>query len=153
MTPMQISGMIDRIAGMYPTANFAKKTMAATWSQDEFLLAQPVEDVRRVLPLVETHGKIPSLPEMKTLLRMLYKREQPENPVAECCQCGGSGFWDGVRVTDAEMFEGKWVKLGTVISERFTVTRNGMVYNEVRKCSKCNVITNSGYGSDMVYNN
>ena len=138
MTPLQIEGMIDRVVGMYPTAQVGRNTMKNTWTQDKFLLEQSVEDVRRVLPLIEAHNRIPSLPEIKTLLRMLYKNDQVNSVGDECClQCGGCGWVNGFTVSDAEMLNGKWIKLGVILTERFVERFCDRQYTVVKRCQIC----------------
>lgn len=98
MTPAQIEGMIDRICGMYATHNVGRNSMKGAWTQDDFLLDVPVETGRDVLPLVEAHGKIPSLPEIKNMIRRVMRHDGGVAGVTNpnCTICGGSGWDSGV---------------------------------------------------------
>lgn len=99
MTPAQIEGMIDRICGIYPTSNVYRKGMRSTWSLDEFLLTVDVEDGRKVMDLVELHGKIPSLPEIKQMLRTMWNKDAVHQPIVVKCEiCANSGWDTGIRL-------------------------------------------------------
>lgn len=106
MTPAQIEGMIDRICGMYAAHNVSRNSMKGAWSQDELLLDCPVEKGREVLALVEQHGKIPSLPEIKSMIRRIMSQSGGGAGLvrSDCSMCGGSGWWDGITTENPEGF-------------------------------------------------
>lgn len=97
MTPAQIEGMIDRIVGVFPAHNVSRNTMKATWGQDLYLLSIDVDDARKVMPLVEEHGKIPSLPEIKRMFSQLFNKNRKVEFKA-CDICNGDGWDTGLRV-------------------------------------------------------
>jgi hypothetical protein len=113
VTPAQIEGMIDRICGIYATQNVSRNSMKGAWSQDEFLLGIPVERGREVLVLVEAHGKIPSLPEIKQMFhRILRSSGGVAGVTKENCQmCGGSGWHSGVSEGNDDGFR-EWFEQG-----------------------------------------
>jgi hypothetical protein len=98
MTPLQIEGMIDRICGMYASHNVNKQGMRQAWTQDEFLLSCSLEKAREVIPLVEEHRKIPSLPEIKQMMHRVVQQGNQLSGVADqnCLICCGSGWDAGV---------------------------------------------------------
>jgi len=118
VTPAQIEGMIDRICGMYATHNVGRNSMKGAWTQDDFLLDVPVETGRDVLPLVEAHGKIPSLPEIKNLIRRVMRHDGGVAGVTNpnCTICGGSGWDCGVT---ADNYEG-YTRIEKGITYRFS---------------------------------
>jgi hypothetical protein len=105
MTPAQIEGMIDRICGMYAAHNVSRNSMKGAWTQDDLLLDCPVEKGREVLALVEQHGKIPSLPEIKSMIHRIMRDGIEGGAVRkDCTMCGGSGWWDGITNENPDGF-------------------------------------------------
>lgn len=105
MTPAQIEGMVDRICGMYAAHNVSRNSMKGAWTQDDLLLDCPVEKGREVLALVEQHGKIPSLPEIKSMIHRIMRDGSESGTVrSDCRKCGGSGWWDGITDEDPKGF-------------------------------------------------
>lgn len=104
MTPAQIEGMIDRICGMYAAHNVSRNSMKGAWTQDDLLLDCPVEKGREVLALVEQHGKIPSLPEIKSMIHRIMRSGDAGSISKDCKLCGGSGWWDGVTDENPDGF-------------------------------------------------
>lgn len=104
MTPAQIEGMIDRICGMYAAHNVSRNSMKGAWSQDDFLLDCPVEKGREVLALVEQHGKIPSLPEIKQMMHRVMRADAGIAGVTKpnCHICGGSGWDSGISADNPD---------------------------------------------------
>lgn len=122
MTPMQIDQMIDKICGMFPTVPVPRNGMKAAWGADHFLQTVTVEQGREVMSLVEKHNTVPSLPEIKTMLRSIIKKQQDDKPVCEICN--GTGWDDGMRIVD-----------GVIVHERYTsLDMRGNVCTTVRKC-------------------
>lgn len=113
MTPAQIEGMIDRICGIYASHNVSRNSMKGAWSQDDFLLSVPVDRGREVLALVEMHGKIPSLPEIKSMFHRLMRSQQGVAGVTrpDCHICGGSGWDSGVSPDNPEGYR-EWFEHG-----------------------------------------
>jgi hypothetical protein len=124
--------MIDRICGIYPAHQVSRNTMKATWGQDTYLLSADVEDARRVMPLVEEFGKIPSLPEMKRLFGRLFN-ENLKLEASECTDCDSTGWDTGMRTT----FKGGVYE---IIHDYYTEASLGRTYTVVRPCQRCNVI-------------
>lgn len=102
--------------------------MKATWGQDTYLLSVDVDDARRVIDLVERHGRIPSLPEMKQLFSQLFNQNRKVE-FAACDICNGDGWDSGLRLGYDD--NGNSV----VTQERYTETENGITYNVVRRCA------------------
>lgn len=122
MTPMQIDQMIDKICGMFPTVPVPRNGMKAAWGADNFLQTVTVEQGREVMALVEKHNTVPSLPEVKTMLRSIVKKQQDDKPVCEICN--GTGWDDGMRIED-----------GLIVHERYTsLDMRGNVCTTVTKC-------------------
>ena len=122
MTPLQIDQMIDKICGMFPTVPVPRNGMKAAWGADNFLHTVTVEQGREVMALVEKHNTVPSLPELKIMLRSIVKKHDNEKPV--CDICNGTGWDDGMRIVD-----------GVVLHERFTsLDMRGNVCTTVTKC-------------------
>lgn len=99
MSPAQIDGMIDQIIGIYPTANVSRNAMKAAWSKDEMLLNMDVNDARFVIPMVEKHDKIPSLPEIKRMF-MSLRKAVVETISDECVLCDSTGWDSGILYDD-----------------------------------------------------
>ena len=130
MTPTQIEGMIDRIVGIFPTHNVSRNTMKSTWALDDLLLSVDVDDARKVISLVEAHGKIPSLPEMKQLFRRMWDANAIHQKVeVRCDVCHDTGWDDGFR--EAQEIMGQY----KVTQERYTETHWGMTYTVVHPCA------------------
>lgn len=130
MTPAQIEGMIDRIAGIFPSSNFSRNAMKSTWSMDDFLLTVDVEDARKVMDLVEIHGKIPSLPEIKQLLRTMWDKGAVYQKIEiKCDVCRNTGWDDGFRETEEIMGQFR------VTQERYTEVHWGNTYTVVYPCA------------------
>lgn len=130
MTPSQIEGMIDRIVGIFPSHQVSRNTMKSTWSLDDFLLSVDVEDGRKVISLVEAHGKIPSLPEMKQLFRRMWDVNAIHQKITVRCDvCRNTGWDDGFRETEEIM--GQYA----VTQERYTETHFGVTYTVVQPCA------------------
>ena len=122
MTPLQIDQMIDKICGMFPTVPVPRNGMKAAWGADNFLHTVTVEQGREVMALVEKHNTVPSLPELKIMLRSIVKNHDNEKPV--CDICNGTGWDDGMRIVN-----------GVVLHERFTsLDMRGNVCTTVTKC-------------------
>ena len=122
MTPTQIDSMIDKICGMYPTTPVPRNGMKSVWREDELLLSIDVKQGREIMGLVEKHNTIPSLPEVKNMVRTIVK--QAVDSVSICSICNGTGWDDGLRIED-----------GIVLHERFTsVDICGNVCTTVKKC-------------------
>lgn len=94
MTPTQIESMIDRICAMYPTVPVPKNGMKNLWKEDALLLAVDVKQGRAVMPLVERHGTVPSLPDLKRMFRTLMDDGKTKQV---CAECGGTGWISGVQ--------------------------------------------------------
>ncbi len=124
MTPAQIEGMIDRIVGVFPAHNVSRNTMKATWGQDTYLLSIDVDDARKVMPLVEEFGKIPSLPEIKRMFSQLFNANRKIEFKA-CDICHGDGWDTGLRVGAN----------GVILQDYYTETENGNTYTVVRRCA------------------
>lgn len=87
--------------------------MKGAWSQDDFLLGVPVERGRDVLTLVEEHGKIPSLPEIKRMFHRLMRSNSGVAGVTNpnCSTCRGSGWDSGIREGNDEGYT-EWFEQG-----------------------------------------
>jgi hypothetical protein len=122
MTPIQIDSMIDKICGMYPTTPVPRNGMKALWREDALLLSIDVQQGREVMKLVEKHNTIPSLPEIKGMVRTLLKDSVGSVPT--CTICNGTGWDDGMRIED-----------GIVIHDLYTVVDvRGKVCTTVIRC-------------------
>tara|TARA_R110000868_G_scaffold183925_2_gene425290 strand:- start:124 stop:504 length:381 start_codon:yes stop_codon:yes gene_type:complete len=122
VTPIQIDSMIDRICGMYPTTPVPRNGMKALWREDALLLSIDVKQGREVMGLIERHNAIPSLPEIKGMVRTLLKEVVESLP--NCEICNGTGWDDGLRIAD-----------GVILHERFTsIDMRGNVCTTVTKC-------------------
>ena len=122
MTPLQIDQMIDKICGMFPTVPVPRNGMKAAWGADNFLHTVTVEQGREVMALVEKHNTVPSLPELKVMLRSIMKKHDDEKPMCEICN--GTGWDDGMRIVD-----------GIVLHERYTsLDMRGNICTTVTKC-------------------
>ena len=128
MTPAQIEGMIDRIVGIFPAHNVSRNTMKSTWGQDLYLLSIDVDDARKVMPLVEQHGKIPSLPEMKRMFSEMFNKNS-KITFTGCDICNGDGWDTGLRVEERE-------GVGVVVQDLFTETdEEGVTRTVVKRCA------------------
>ena len=122
MTPIQIDSMIDKICGMYPTTPVPRNGMKALWREDALLLSIDVQQGREVMKLVEKHNTIPSLPEIKGMVRTLLK--DSVGSVPPCTICNGTGWDDGMRIED-----------GIVVHDLYTVVDvRGKVCTTVIRC-------------------
>lgn len=122
MTPIQIDSMIDRICGMYPTTPVPRNGMKALWREDALLLSVDVKQGREVMVLVEKHNTIPSLPEIKSMVRTILK--ETVGSVPPCTICNGTGWDDGMRIED-----------GVVVHDLYTVVDvRGKVCTTVIRC-------------------
>lgn len=122
MTPIQIDSMIDKICGMYPTTPVPRNGMKALWREDALLLSIDVQQGREVMKLVEKHNTIPSLPEIKGMVRTLLK--DSVGSVPPCTICNGTGWDDGMRIED-----------GVVVHDLYTVVDvRGKVCTTVIRC-------------------
>ena len=122
MTPIQIDSMIDRICGMYPTTPVPRNGMKALWREDALLLSIDVKQGREVMGLIEKHNAIPSLPEIKGMVRTLLK-EVVEGSLP-CEICNGTGWDDGLRIED-----------GVIVHDLYTVVDvRGKVCTTVTRC-------------------
>ena len=122
MTPIQIDSMIDKICGMYPTTPVPRNGMKALWREDALLLSIDVKQGREVMVLVEKHNTIPSLPEIKSMVRTIMK--ETVGSVPPCTVCNGTGWDDGLRIED-----------GFVVHDLYTVVDvRGKVCTTVIRC-------------------
>ena len=122
MTPIQIDSMIDRICGMYPTTPVPRNGMKALWREDALLLSIDVKQGRELMALVEKHNTIPSLPEIKGMVRTLLK--ESVGIVPPCMICNGTGWDDGSRIED-----------GIVVHDLYTIVDvRGKVCTTVVRC-------------------
>ena len=72
--------------------------------------------------LVEKHNTIPSLPEVKGMVRTILKESVASVPT--CMICNGTGWDDGMRIEN-----------GVIVHERFTsVDMRGNVCTTVTRC-------------------
>lgn len=128
MKPMQIEGMIDRIVGIFPAHNVSRNAMKSTWSQDDYLLDVDVNLARQVIPLVEAHGRIPSLPEIKQMFRQLMQTHRVSEEAVTCAVCDSTGWDNGRRIerTANGSYE--------ITHEFATETHLGNTYTVVRPC-------------------
>lgn len=127
MTPSQIEGMIDRIVGIFPAHNVSRNTMKATWGQDTYLLSLDVDDARKVIDLVEQHGRIPSLPEIKAMFGQLFNANRKVVFTA-CDICDGNGWDTGWRITQLTDVE-------SLHASFYTETHLGKTYTVVKRCA------------------
>ena len=127
MTPAQIEGFIDRICGLFPTSNIARKTVKNAWTADDFLLLQDVDEARKVVPrIMEHHDKFPTLKEVHNEFKLL-RRPAVEQTVVVCEICDGNGWDTGER----------WnYNTKEIICEGYTRTFMGHTYTYVLPC-KC----------------
>jgi len=122
VTPIQIDSMIDKICGMYPTTPVPRNGMKALWREDALLLSIDVKQGREVMVLVEKNNTIPSLPEIKTMVRTIMKGTVGSVP--PCTVCNGTGWDDGLRIED-----------GIVVHDLYTVVDvRGKVCTTVIRC-------------------
>jgi len=122
VTPIQIDSMIDKICGMYPTTPVPRNGMKALWREDALLLSIDVKQGREVMVLVEKHNTIPSLPEIKSMVRTIMK--ETVGSVPPCTVCNGTGWDDGLRIED-----------GFVVHDLYTVVDvRGKVCTTVIRC-------------------
>ena len=122
MTPIQIDSMIDKICGMYPTTPVPRNGMKALWREDALLLSIDVKQGREVMMLVEKHNTIPSLPEIKSMIRTIIK--ETVGSVLPCTICNDTGWDDGMRIEN-----------GIVIHDLYTVVDvRGKVCTTVIRC-------------------
>jgi len=122
VTPIQIDTMIDRICGMYPTTPVPRNGMKALWREDALLLSIDVKQGREVMVLVEKHNTIPSLPEIKSMVRTILK--ETVGSVPPCTICNGTGWDDGMRIED-----------GVLVHDLYTVVDvRGKVCTTVIRC-------------------
>jgi len=127
MTPAQIEGFIDRICGLFPTSQIGRNTVKNTWTADDFLLLQDVDDARKVVPMImEHHDKFPTLKEVHYEFRLLRK-PAIQQTVVVCEICDGNG-WDTGRRWNFNTKE--------LICEGFTKTVLDRTYTYVVPC-KC----------------
>ena len=125
MNAVQIEGMIDRICGLFPTNQIARNTVKSTWTNDNFLLYQSVEDARHIIPIVmEQFDKFPSLKEVHQVFKQLHTYDTPA--IIEYCDiCCNSGWDDGQRWNFADKI---------LLDDYFTEIHLGKEYRVVRKC-------------------
>ena len=125
MNSAQIEGMIDRICGLFPTSQIARNTVKSTWSNDDFLTFQSVEDARRIIPLVmERFDKFPSLKEIHHTFKLL-RNTQPDPIVMQCEICCNQGWDTGER----------WdFGTGELLDEAYTEIHLGHEYRVVKRC-------------------
>jgi hypothetical protein len=97
VTPTQIEAMIDRICAMFPTVPVPKNGMKNLWKEDALLLAVDVKQGRAVMALVERHGTVPSLPELKRMFRSLMDDGKAKEV---CADCNGTCWISGVPYLD-----------------------------------------------------
>jgi hypothetical protein len=122
MTPIQIDSMIDKICGMYPTTPVPRNGMKALWREDALLLSIDVKQGREIMGLVEKHNTIPSLPEVKRMVRSVLEGSIAN--VSVCLICNGTGWDDGLRIED-----------GVIVHDLYTVTDiRGKVCTTVVRC-------------------
>jgi hypothetical protein len=121
MTPIQIDSMIDKICGMYPTTPVPRNGMKALWREDALLLSIDVQQGREVMKLVEKHNTIPSLPEIKGMVRTLLKDSVGSVPT--CTICNGTGWDDGERIVDGVVVHGRFMDIDFRGNVCTTVTR------------------------------
>ena len=121
MTPIQIDSMIDRICGMYPTTPVPRNGMKALWREDALLLSIDVKQGREVMGLIEKHNAIPSLPEIKGMVRTLLK--EVDEGSLPCEICNGTGWDDGERIIDGVVVHGRFMDIDVRGNVCTTVTR------------------------------
>ncbi len=122
MTPIQIDSMIDKICGMYPTTPVPRNGMKSLWREDSLLLSIDVKQGREVMALIEKHNAIPSLPEIKGMVRTLLK--EVDEGSLPCEICNGTGWDDGMRIVD-----------GIIVHDLYTVIDvRGKVCTTVIRC-------------------
>ena len=121
MTPIQIDSMIDRICGMYPTTPVPRNGMKALWREDALLLSIDVKQGREVMGLIEKHNAIPSLPEIKGMVRTLLK--EVDDGSLPCEICNGTGWDDGERIIDGVVVHGRFMDIDVRGNVCTTVTR------------------------------
>ena len=125
MNGAQIEGMIDRICGLFPTSQIARNTVKSTWTNDDFLTFQSVEDARRIIPLVmERFDRFPSLKEIHHTFRLL-RNTQSDPIVMQCDICCNQGWDTGER----------WdFGTGKLLDEAYTEIHLGHEYRVVKRC-------------------
>ena len=121
MTPIQIDSMIDRICGMYPTTPVPRNGMKALWREDALLLSIDVKQGREVMGLIEKHNAIPSLPEIKGMVRTLLK--EVDDGSLPCEICNGTGWDDGERIIDGVVVHGRFMDIDVRGNVCTTVTK------------------------------
>jgi len=126
MNLAQIEGMIDRICGLFPTSQIARNTVKSTWTNDDFLLYQSVDDARKIIPIVmDKHDKFPSLKEIHNAFRQLHNISA--DPIVMDCEiCLGQGWDTGERWNFADKI---------LLDECYTEMHLGHQYRVVKRCA------------------
>lgn len=126
MNAQGIEKMVHTIRGIFPSTNISFNNVIEVWQQDQFLLKTSFDSAQKALPLVEKHGKFPSLPELRELIQKVIFKE-PEK--VECKRCDSTG-WD----TGQDLMlnaNGSW----QVVSWGYTQTFKNHEYTYARRCN------------------
>jgi hypothetical protein len=74
---------------MFPTVPVPRNGIKNLWKDDALLKKTELQHGREVMDLVERHGTVPSLPDLKRMLRTLVVDGKPKTV---CVECDGT-YW------------------------------------------------------------
>ena len=120
-----IEKLVHKIRGTFPSQQISFNAVIDAWKDDEFLTKTKYEKALAALPLVEAHGKFPSLPEFR---KMITGSNSSMKTTIECDRCGSSGWDTGQDVVLNE--HGSW----QVMQWNYTQTFKEHEYTYAKKC-------------------
>ena len=120
-----IEKLVHKIRGTFPSQQISFNAVIDAWKDDQFLIDTKYEKAMAALPLVEAHGKFPSLPEFRKMVAGANAYVKSE---IECDRCGGSGWDTGQDLMMVS--QGQY----QVVSWGYTQRFKGHEYTYAKKC-------------------
>lgn len=120
-----IEKLVHKIRGTFPSQQISFTAVIDAWKDDQFLLSTRYETALEAMPLVEAHGKFPSLPEFRNMVRGKPKQQNK----IPCDRCGMSGWDTGqdLMLVSAGHYQ--------VVSWGYTQQFKGHEYTYAKRCN------------------
>ena len=109
MSPEQIEGMVQRLAGMWPSQIIAMSNVCGAWKQSEVLLRLSVAGGREIVEKVKTEKQFPSLGHVEALAR---KQLADDKPPCQLCKNDGWVYPEDQRTYG---YDGSWIRKSDIV--------------------------------------
>ena len=109
MSPDHIEGMVQRLAGMWPSQFIAMNVVVGAWTRSKVLLRLSVAGGHEIVEKVKADKQFPSLGHVEALAR---KQLADEKPPCQLCKNDGWVYPEDQR---QEVLHGGWIRRSDIV--------------------------------------